>query len=84
MRVGLYEGYSHDRYDDLRAAIEADGRLFTLISDREPMDRPAAGKLITHGYVLAAADMRGTTAAVRPAAAEDLARPTPDRRNQCH
>jgi uncharacterized protein len=68
----------------LRAAIVADGRLSTLISDRGPMDRPAARKLITRGYVLAAPDMRGTTATVRTAVAEDLARPTPDRRNQCH
>ena len=38
------------------------GNMATLIETSGPWDRPAARKLIAHGYVLAAADMRGTGA----------------------
>jgi uncharacterized protein len=46
----------------LRATVDLDGKLTTLVDTSGPMERPAARRLLTHGYVLAAADMRGTGA----------------------
>jgi putative CocE/NonD family hydrolase len=47
----------------LRAKVDADGKVGqNLIEGFREWDRPQARKLITHGYVLAAADMRGTGA----------------------
>jgi putative CocE/NonD family hydrolase len=46
----------------LRATVGDNGDLTTTLIGGGAIDRPAARKLITHGYVLAAADMRGTGA----------------------
>jgi uncharacterized protein len=46
----------------LRATVDEHGELTGTLIGGTPIDRPAAWKLLSHGYVLAAADMRGTGA----------------------
>ncbi len=47
----------------LRATVDRDGNLTAnLVEAPPPAGRPTAKKLIRHGYMLAAADMRGTGA----------------------
>jgi uncharacterized protein len=66
-KAGVLEGlalpvvWMSKRY--LRAKVDAQGNLVqNLIEGEREWDRPQARKLLTHGYVLAAADMRGTGA----------------------